>query len=321
MALPRQVRAKIDEVEKLEKQLKGEPAPEPEVVEAPEVVEPEVPEAEPVAEEPQKPEPKPEQAEPKKSDEADVWKQKYKTLQGMYDKEVPALHSQVRDLTKQLDDLKATLVNAKEEKRKQNLVTDDDVRNFGEDLIEVQRKVAREVAAEFEDELAKLRAANEEMQKQLGGTEAKVQQSSFEARLQRLVPDFPEVDADPRWVAWLDEVDPVLRAPRRIVAGQAYSNGDAEGVAHYVNMFKQTIQPVEPAQPAAKTKELERQIQPSRSASTSAPASQKGKTYTQSDITGMFKKVVALNSSGRFDEANKLEAEIDSAYTQGRVVG
>ena len=99
MALPRQVRAKIDEVEKLEKQLKGEPAPEPEVVEAPEVDEPEVPEAEPVAEEPQKPEPKPEQAEPKKSDEADVWKQKYKTLQGMYDKEVPALHSQVKDLT------------------------------------------------------------------------------------------------------------------------------------------------------------------------------------------------------------------------------
>jgi len=26
-----------------------------------------------------------------------------------------------------------------------------------------------------------------------------------------------------------------------------------------------------------------------------------------------------LNSSGRFDEANKLEAEIDAAYMQGRV--
>jgi hypothetical protein len=318
MALPRQVRAKIEEVAELEKQLKGEPAVVEEVETQPE---PEVPEAEPVAEVPPEPKPEPKPEEPKKSDDTDVWKQKYKTLQGMYDKEVPVLHTQVKDLTKQVGDLKEALAKASETKRQANLVTDEDVKNFGEDLIEVQRKVAREVASQFEDELAELRTANEEMRKLLGSTESKVQQSSFEARLQRLVPDFAEVDADPRWISWLDGVDPVLRAPRRSVAGQAYANGDAEGVAHYVQLFKQTLEPVEPEQNEAKNKELERQIQPSRSASSAAPTATKSKTYTQADINGMFKKLAALNASGQFDKANKLEAEIDSAYSQGRVRG
>jgi hypothetical protein len=33
----------------------------------------------------------------------------------------------------------------------------------------------------------------------------------------------------------------------------------------------------------------------------------------------MFKKVTELGVAGRVDEARKLEAEIDAAYTQGRV--
>jgi hypothetical protein len=86
-------------------------------------------------------------------------------------------------------------------------------------------------------------------------------------------------------------------------------------------LFKQTLEPVEPEQNEAKNKELERQIQPSRSASSAAPTATKSKTYTQADINGMFKKLAALNASGQYDKANKLEAEIDSAYSQGRVRG
>jgi hypothetical protein len=33
----------------------------------------------------------------------------------------------------------------------------------------------------------------------------------------------------------------------------------------------------------------------------------------------MFAKVMQLNSSNRTDDAQKLEAEIDAAYAQGRV--
>lgn len=327
MAIPRQVAKRLKEVEELEKQLSGEAVAEEtevsdvtaEVVELqpqteaqPEEETTKVAEAqEPVVEE-----------KPKQTDEdAAVWRQKYKTLQGMYDKEVPQLHSEVKTLTKELEALKSSMQKTKEveAKQQQKLVTDEDVQNFGEDLIEVQRKVAREVAAEFEQKLEAMRSENSELRELLGTTDNKVSASNFEARLHRLVPDFQQLDSDPRWISWLDGVDPVLRGPRRTIALQAYQSGDAEAVAYYVDLFKQTLSTEEPVKSATQNKELERQIQPTRNASNATPTSQKGRTYTTSDIQRMFQKAAKLGGAGKLDEAKKLEAEIDAAYMQGRV--
>lgn len=326
MALPRQVEKQLREVEELEKQLSGEVGKTEEesdvsaaVVEQPPIQKAEQEDEAPrvVAQEPEA-EDKPKQAD----EDAAVWKQKYKTLQGMYDKEVPHLHSTVKTLTNELEALKKSVEKAKEVEVKQyeKLVTDEDVQNFGEDLIEVQRKVAREVTAEFEQKLEAMRSENSELRELLGTTENKVSVSNFETRLHRLVPDFQELDSDPRWISWLDEVDPVLRGPRRTIALQAYQSGDADAVAYYVGLFKDSIATEEPTRVSPQTKELERQIQPSRNASNATPVSQKGRTYTTNEIGRMFQKAAKLGGSGRIDEAKKLEAEIDAAYTQGRVV-
>ena len=323
MALPRQVAAKIKEVEDLEKQLSGEtpepveqppqevqPAEEPEAeLETPET--PEI-EAAPKVEEPEKPDPEVE--------DASVWKQKYKTLQGMYDAEVPRLHAQVKELNDKMSDLTKSLEEKKQTpKTPEKLVTDEDVENFGEDLIEVQRKVAREVSAQFEEELSALKTQNEELRTLVGDTQGEVNTASFQTKLHRLVPDFDALNADPSWVAWLDEVDPVLRAPRRVVAQQAFEASDADGVAYYVDMFRKATAPVEPPVVDTKKEELERQVQPSRSANAGAEVSKKGKTYSTAQIQQMFKKATLLSSTGKRDEANKLEAEIDAAYMENRV--
>lgn len=330
MAIPKQVARKIEEIEKLEQQLAGELEPVAEVDQ--EAAPSEEPVAEPVVEEAEQQvvaeesvsEPEPvEEVKPKNTDEDPaVWKQKYKTLQGMYDKEVPQLHAQVKKLTRELEELTKSIPQKAESAPKQEpkLVTDEDVRNFGEDLIEVQRKVAREVAAEFESRLEALQSENRELRDLVGNADNRISETTFEARLHRLVPDFQQLDSDPNWIAWLDEVDPVLRAPRRTIALQAYQSGDAEGVAYYVDMFKSSMANEEPAQDKPAAQELERQIQPVRTAANATPASQKGKTYTNGDIQRMFKKAAMLNSAGKLEEANKLEAEIDAAYMQGRVV-
>lgn len=327
MAIPKQVAKKIEEIEQIEQQLAGE-AEQPTEVEQ-ETAPPEEPVAEPVIEEAEQQEETVEASsepvedtKPKNTDEDPaVWKQKYKTLQGMYDKEVPSLHSEVKALTKELETLKESLTKKAEEapKQEQKLVTDEDVQNFGEDLIEVQRKVAREVAAEFESKLEALQSENQELRDLVGTTDNRISETTFEAKLHRLVPDFQQLDTDPNWIAWLDEVDPVLRAPRRTIALQAYQSGDAEGVAYYVDMFRSSMVKEEPAQEKSTDQELERQIQPVRTAANTNPTSQKGRTYTNSDIQKMFQKAAMLNSSGKLEEANKLEAEIDAAYMQGRV--
>jgi hypothetical protein len=317
MALPKQVEAQLRELEALEKQLTeannpapAEPTPTP--AEPPQDPQPAPTEPKPV-------EPTPTPTEPVVAEE--TWQQKYKTLKGMYDAEVPRLHADLRDLKAQVDNLRKAAETKPVEPAKpattEKLVTDADVEAFGSDLIEVQRKVAREVAAEFRGELEAMRAENEKLREQLTTTGTQVSEASFEQRLYRMVPDFEAVNADPKWIAWLNEVDPLLRAPRASVAQQAFNRGDAEGVAHYVSLFKQSIKPVEPA--ADKTEELERQIQPNRSATSAPPASQKGKIYTNADIEKMFRKATDLGVKGRVEEARKLEAEIDAAFMEGRV--
>ena len=317
MALPKQVEAQLRELEALEKQLTeannpapAEPTPTP--AEPPQDPQPAPTEPKPV-------EPTPTPTEPVVAEE--TWQQKYKTLKGMYDAEVPRLHADLRDLKAQVDNLRKAAETKPVEPAKpattEKLVTDADVEAFGSDLIEVQRKVAREVAAEFRGELEAMRAENEKLREQLTTTGTQVSEASFEQRLYRMVPDFEVVNADPKWIAWLNEVDPLLRAPRASVAQQAFNRGDAEGVAHYVSLFKQSIKPVEPA--ADKTEELERQIQPNRSATSAPPASQKGKIYTNADIEKMFRKATDLGVKGRLEEARKLEAEIDAAFMEGPV--
>jgi hypothetical protein len=317
MALPRQVEAQLRELEALEKQLAegNNPAPadpNPQPAEPPQDPQPQPAEPKPV-------EPTPTPTEPVVAEEK--WEQKYKTLKGMYDAEVPRLHADLRELKAQVDSLRKASETKPVEPAKPaaptKLVTDADVEAFGQDLIEVQRKVAREVASEFRGELDAMRAENEKLREQLTSTGTQVSEASFEQRLYRMVPDFEAVNADPKWIAWLNEVDPLLRAPRSSVAQQAFNRGDAEGVAHYVAMFKQTVAPVE--QKADKTEELERQLQPNRGATSAPTASPKGKVYTNADIEKMFRKAADLGTKGQTDAAKKLEAEIDAAFMEGRV--
>lgn len=324
MALPKQVQDQLKELEKIEQQLaQGNEPKTPASTE-----EPKDPNSEP-AEPPKDPEPTPTDPAPvEKKPEAptepvvaeETWQQKYRTLKGMYDAEVPRLHAELRELKATVESLRKAPEPAPASKPAEptKLVTDADVEAFGSDLIEVQRKVAREVAQEFRAELETLKAENADLRKQIGETGTKVVEASFEQSLHRLVPDFDAVNTDQRWIDWLNELDPMLRAPRKVMAQEAFSRGDAEAVAYYIGMFKQTLAPAAEPTPA-KNVELERQVQPNRSSSPTAPVSSKGKTYTSSQIQNMFQKAAILGGQGKHEEARQLEAEIDAAYMEGRV--
>jgi len=298
MALPRQVEQQLAEVDDIEKRM-AEPEAQPE----------ELPEEQPGETPAAVPEPAPQR---------DVdWEHKYRTLQGMYDAEVPRLHQQVKELSRRLDEVASKPVQ--EPAAKPQLVTNDDVETFGQDLIDVQRRVAKEVFEEhvipLQKQLAEVKQENDQLRNSVKDTDARTVQTSFDTRLHRLVPDFESLNRDPAWVAWLSQVDPILRAPRRAVAQQAFNAGDAEGVAHYVNLFRNAASTTQ----STKQRELERQVAPARNASPSTTTAT-GKTYSTTDVERAFQKVATLNKLGKFDEANKLEAELTQAYADGRVL-
>jgi len=329
MALPKQVQKQLDEVEELEKQLSARQDQSEDDTSSDETEQTETEEPEPVTETEEGSEPaKDKPADTSPTDVAADFEQKYNTLRGKYDAEVPRLYEQVRDLTSKVSELQTQLAEAKkkpeeptEPKEKVSLVTDADREEFGEELIDVQRRVAREVAAEYEQKLQAQAEVIEDLRGKVDQTGSQVGEMNFAQRLTALVPDFPQIDNDERWAAWLNEYDPMLRGPRRIQAKAAYEAGDAEAVAHYVQLFKESLQ--EQAKPTEQPhrSELEKQVTPSRSAS-NASKQDKGssaKVYSEKEMNRGWAKIRNLNTQGKYDEAAQLEAELTAAYMEGRV--
>lgn len=332
MALPKQVQKQLDEVEELEKQLEAQGE---EVEAKPEVkkkktskkakaedTEVEVTDDEPI-EEPVAVEATP--ANDSVEEVSESFKQKYATLRGKYDAEVPRLHQQVKELTDQMNAIRheaeaAKKAEAEKPKEKVSYVTDADREEYGDDLIDFQRRVAKEASQEYEDRFEQQAKVIEQLQQQISNTGSQVGEVGFTQKLNNLVPGFDQLDNDERWVAWLNEYDPMTRGPRRDQAQAAFNSGDAEAVAHYVGLFRESVEPVANGKSDRDT-ELEKQVTPSRSASTvtNKSSSKNSKVYSERELNNAWTKIRTLNTQGKYDDAEKLEAELTAAYMEGRV--
>jgi len=332
MALPKQVQKQLDEVEELEKQLEAQGE---EVEAKPEVkkkktskkakaedTEVEVTDDEPI-EEPVAVEATP--ANDSVEEVSESFKQKYATLRGKYDAEVPRLHQQVKELTDQMNAIRdeaeaVKKAEAEKPKEKVSYVTDADREEYGDDLIDFQRRVAKEASQEYEDRFEQQAKVIEQLQQQISNTGSQVGEVGFTQKLNNLVPGFDQLDNDERWVAWLNEYDPMTRGPRRDQAQAAFNAGDAEAVAHYVGLFRESVEPVANGKSDRDT-ELEKQVTPSRSASTvtNKSSSKNSKVYSERELNNAWTKIRTLNTQGKYDDAEKLEAELTAAYMEGRV--
>ena len=336
MALPKQVQEQLKEVEELEKQLN---APD-ETVKKPKkeakktskkakkteevVADTEVE----VLEEPPQDEPVLEEAAPAddiQEEVTDTFKQKYSTLKGKYDAEVPRLHQQVRELTEQMNAIRKNAeavkkAEAEKPKEKVSYVTDADREEYGDDLIDFQRRVAKEVSQENEERFEQQARVIEELREQVSNTGSQVGEVGFTQKLNVLVPGFDQLDNDERWVAWLNEIDPMTRGPRRDQAQAAFNSGDAEAVAHYVSLFRGSVEPIANGKSDRET-ELEKQVAPNRSASSTATrsAGKDTRIYSANELEKSWAKIRNLSSDGKYDDAAKLEAELTLAYMEGRV--
>jgi len=336
MALPKQVQEQLKEVEELEKQLKAQS----EIEEKPKKetkkkkVSKKAKKTEEVAadteveviEEPPQDEPVLEEAAPadNSSEEvSDVFEQKYSTLKGKYDAEVPRLHQQVRELTEQMNAINKqaeAVKKAKAEKPREKVsyVTDADREEYGDDLIDFQRRVAKEVSQDYEERFEQQEKVIEELRTQVSNTGSQVGEVGFAQKLNNLVPGFDQLDNDERWVAWLNEYDPMTRGPRRDQAQAAFNSGDAEAVAHYVSLFRESAKPVNGR--GDHQAELEKQVTPNRSANSSSKSvGRESKIYSAGELEKGWTKIRTLNTSGKYDDAAKLEAELTLAYMEGRV--
>lgn len=263
----------------------------------------------------------------------ETFEQKYRTLQGMYNAEVPRLHAERRELSNRVQQLEQLIsaMNAKPAQSQapaQKLITDQDVEDYG-DSIEVMRKVFREEMASKDAELNELKQLVRQVQgtvvpqvHQLSQNYAVSNEQRFWADLQTAVPDWQDINADKGFQAWLLEVDPLTGIPRQTYLDDAQRNLDARRVANFFSAWKGATGVPDARTPreTQAASELERQVAPGKSRSGGAKLQGEPKTYTTDDIRQFFAEVQKGKYKGKEAERDRIERDIFAAQREGRIV-
>lgn len=252
------------------------------------------------------------------------WAHKYHTLKGMYDAEVPRLHSQMREMQTQMQQLiadKAVIEATKVEQKQvvESLITEQDKEAFGPDLIDLIERATESKVGTLREREANLIAEIKELKGQLGSvTERQVisDKDRFLMGLGQQVSDWETLNIDQGFLGWLQQVDPVYGVPRQAALSNAYEALDVARVASIFKAYKQTL-PQTPAPSRAK-QELQRQVAPTRTRSTTTPADGVNeRIFTNQDIEQFYTDW----RRGFYDEqeAADMEKQIHTAIAEGRI--
>jgi predicted metal-dependent phosphoesterase TrpH len=174
-----------------------------------------------------------------------------------------------------------------------NWLTSDDVANYGPEVIDVTQRAALHAVGPH---LAQLEQQNAQLQQRLA-LEAR---RRLDDQVARAVPDYREVDRDPRWHRWLLGIDTLSGRVRQQLLNEAIANGDASRVRSFFDGFKREAGAQAPA-----------------AATRARAAFPSGKIYSRDEIAKLYRR----RQQGAFSDAAwaTQEADIIAAAREGRI--
>ena len=313
MSLPRAVIEAEQKANELLKAMTQPPQEAPTEVTPPTETPVETPPSEPVGlEQPSfsnEPPPSDEEPAPADTPAPTNWEQQYKTLAGKYSSEVPRLAAELREMRRTMKNLEAenhALRSSKQEPAP-TLVKPEEIQEYGEPLVDLMRRAAREELSQKDAEIQELRSRLDSFSNHA----AENREVTFWETLASVVPDWEAVNGNPDFHKWLAEFDELTGKRRQDLLAEAQESMDAPRVSKFFNSWKKTQQ----SRAATSTRSLEQQIVPDNSR---APAVPKGKKiWTRGEIQDFYMNV--RRGSVPAKDAVAIEADIHQAQIEGRI--
>ena len=332
MSIPKQVQKQSEEVQELYKQINGETEEAQATAEATpaeavnDVAEPTTSDS--VEEQAPQSEPQEQTESGDQEPKQDDWQQKYRSLQGMYNADVPRLNAENRDLSSRVSQLEGLLGSMQEPAQQtpvqsEKLITDDDVKEYG-DSIAVMRKAAREEVsqeiAQLKQQLGQLQGVLPQVQ-QVQAQQKKSGEQTFWSTIASEVPNWNDINNDPDFQSWLLAIDPLTGISRQTYLEDAQKNLDASRVVNFFRTWEGETGKTNTAQVdrTAQQSQLQKQVAPGRSRNNGVKASGQNRTYTPNDIQEFYADVRKGKYKGRDDERGRIERDIFAAQQEGRI--
>jgi hypothetical protein len=211
------------------------------------------------------------------------------------------------------------------------LVTEKDESEFGPEMLDLMRRVARETIAPELAPVRTLQQTTETLAARINGTAQVVTRNAREAMMQTLdekMPEWRQVNNMEEFKAWLALPDPyfgVIRHPKLL---EAFDQNDTARVLQFFKGFVSELAATSPATPGLQTPpapQPDRQslldlAAPGRARQSAAPTPPTEKqTITTADINAFYAAKRAGKYNGREEEFNRLEEELFQAQREGRV--
>lgn len=283
------------------------------------------------------------------------YEQRYRTLQGKYDAEVPRLNTELSRYNAENMQLRSLLADLQARDAYPPAqgqrgapspsvnIPDEDATEYGEDLITAARRWAR---AEIQPELETMRAELG----QLRGGQQRVETQSMQQHIAQGLNSVPELGGgvwqqlnnDPDFLAWLNQVDPFAGVSRFEMLRHATGVGDVARISRFFTAYLQEHTAADHASGPAHTHATNGHAQgagpngagagPHRSlaslaapgraagAATSSGAPQK-RIWSTAQIKKHFKDVVDGRYQGREADQRRVEEDIVAAQREGRIEG
>ena len=246
-------------------------------------------------------------SEPQK--EEDIWEQRYKSLRGKYDAEVPRMAASNKELTSRLQSIERELEKVKTFKAvtKDPLIKPEEIQEYGEPLVDLIRRAAREEVSAKDAEIESLKSTLERFE----ASTTKNAEIDFYERLRTAVPDWEELNRDKDFLQWLSEYDELSGNQRQDSLDEAVRNNDALRASRFFNKWKD----ISTKQAATVSRNLESQIVPSSTRVSSTPAGKK--IWNRSEIADFYMK--ARKGSITDKDMVAIEADIHAAQLENRI--
>lgn len=262
----------------------------------------------------------------------ETYEQRWRTLQGMYNAEVPRLHAQNRELSSRVSELEKLLANLSTSSSTpaptvEKLVTAKDEADYGESL-DVMRRVSREEASTYQSRIFELEQLVRNMQasvlpkvEQISHRQLQSAEQAFWSDLTSYAPEWQSINNNPDFQSWLLEPDPLSGLTRQTYLEDAQRNLDARRVANFFSSWSgNSGQSVAQTSRKASVSQLEKQVSPGKGKPAGSAPAASVTTYTPADIRTFFDDVRAGRYKGRESERDRIERDIFAAQRDGRIV-
>ena len=263
----------------------------------------------------------------------DSWEHRYKTLHGRAEADRRRSREALEEMGRRLQNMEQQLAQAAQPPVAAPPTLDltaEEINDYGEDFVNVVRRVAQNVVdgriAPLASEVGRTRA-------QVGVTQNRTMHQQMDA----LQPQWQQLNADQRFIDWVLLPDPYSGVTRQRLMQEAWNAGDAHRVHRFFQGFLTEEAALNPAgaprQPAAPAPAAPNgapaPVPPLNLASLAAPGGVRSAPqsmpaerpiYTTQDITRFYTEVAAGKWRNRETERAQIDADISRAQHEGRII-